>query len=109
MNFNQGDIVWADFGPVKGHEQDGRRPALIISNRLLNQTGMYSVCPISTTSRRYPTYIELDRRTKTNGVIMTDQNRTVNLEKRNAKKIEECPFDILEEVIRTIDELHAIL
>ncbi len=55
MGYNQGDIVWADFGPVRGHEQDGRRPALIISNHLLNQTGMYSVCPISTTTRRYPT------------------------------------------------------
>ncbi len=109
MQYEQGDIVWADFGPVKGHEQDGRRPALIISNRLLNQTGMYSVCPISTTLRRYPTYIELDRRTRTQGVIMADQNRTVNLEKRNAKKIEACPIDILEEVIRTVDELHAVL
>ena len=109
MGYNQGDIVWADFGPVRGHEQDGRRPTLIISNHLLNQTGMYSVCPISTTTRRYPTYIELDGRTTPQGVIMADQNRTVNLARRNARKIEECPLDILEEVIRTIDELHAIL
>lgn len=52
MMFQQGDIVFMDFNPTKGHEQAGRRPALIISNNDYNRImGLYVVCPITNNTR----------------------------------------------------------
>ena len=44
--FEQGDIVYLDFDPQSGHEQKGRRPALVISNNLFNRvSSLTMVCP----------------------------------------------------------------
>ena len=98
--FKRGDIVFMDFQPTKGHEQDGRRPALIISNDdFPKYTGLYIACPITSTVRNYPSHVMLDNRTKVMGQIMCEQVRTIDLEARNPEKKEECPEDILAEVI----------
>lgn len=50
--FEQGDIVYLDFDPQSGHEQKGRRPALVISNNLFNRvSSLTMVCPITHTDR----------------------------------------------------------
>ena len=50
--FGQGDIVYLDFDPQSGHEQKGRRPALVISNNLFNRvSSLTMVCPITHTDR----------------------------------------------------------
>lgn len=50
--FEQGDIVYLDFDPQAGHEQKGRRPALVISNNLFNRvSSLTMVCPITHTDR----------------------------------------------------------
>ena len=69
--FEQGDIVYLDFDPQSGHEQKGRRPALVISNNLFNRvSSLTMVCPITHTDRGHPFHLRLDERTKTDGVIL---------------------------------------
>ena len=96
----QGDIIKLDFSPTKGHEQRGRRPALIVSNATYNKhgRGIVIVCPITNTDRGITIQIKLDHRTATTGVIMTDQIKALDLSKRNAEYIEHIPLDLLVEV-----------
>ena len=97
---NQGDIIWLDFDPQAGHEQKGRRPALVVSNETFNNfSNLAIVCPITNTHKNYPFHIKLDNRTKTTGVILCDQARTLDIKARNYELIETVPADILFEVV----------
>ena len=99
----QGDIIFLNFDPQIGHEQRGRRPALIVSNNTFNSfTGIAVVCPITNTNREIPIHVSLDDRTKTTGVVMCDQVKSLDIRMRNAEFVEKVPEDILAEVIDII-------
>lgn len=101
--FEQGDIVYMDFDPQTGHEQRGRRPALVVSNNLFNRiNSLTMVCPITHTDRGSPFHIRLDHRTKTDGVVMCDQVRMLDLYSRRATFEEKAPDDILSEAVDII-------
>jgi mRNA interferase MazF len=105
----QGDIIWLDFDPQLGHEQKGRRPALVVSNETFNNFSKLAiVCPITNTDKNYPFHIKLDKRTKTTGVILCDQTRTLDINARNYEFIETVPEDILFDVVDIIDGLIEI-
>jgi mRNA interferase MazF len=98
VNYKQGDIIIMDFDPQKGHEQSGRRPALVLSNNILNQhSSVALVCPITNTNKKHPFHIELDKRTNTTGVVLCDQAKMLDIKARNAQFKEECPSDIWNE------------
>ena len=97
--FGQGDIVYLDFDPQSGHEQKGRRPALVISNNLFNRvSSLTMVCPITHTDRG-PFHLRLDERTRTDGVILCDQARMLDLNSRHASFVERAPEDISSEAV----------
>ena len=99
----QGDIIWLDFDPQIGHEQRGRRPALVVSNKTFNDfSNLAIVCPITNTNKKHPFHIKLDKSTKTTGVILSDQARTLDINARNYEFIEKASTDILWEVIDII-------
>ena len=101
--FEQGDIVYLDFDPQAGHEQKGRRPTLVVSNNLFNRvSSLTMVCPITHTDRGHPFHIRLDHRTKTDGVVMCDQARMLDLNSRNADFVEKAPADITAEAVDLI-------
>ncbi|MBP3284000.1 MAG: type II toxin-antitoxin system PemK/MazF family toxin [Clostridia bacterium] len=101
--FSQGDIVYLDFNPQSGHEQRGRRPAIIITNNLFNRfSKMLMVCPITNTDKKHPFHIKLDARTKTTGTILCDQARTLDVYARNAVFVEKAPCDIIDEAVHMI-------
>ena len=101
--FEQGDIVYLDFDPQSGHEQKGRRPALVVSNNLFNRvSSLTMVCPITHTDRGHPFHLRLDGRTKTSGVVMCDQARTLDLASRRASFEEKAPADIVAEAVDLI-------
>ena len=110
----QGDIIWLDFDPQAGHEQKGRRPALVISNEAFNTfSSLAIVCPITNTNKAHPFHVKLDKRTKTTGVVLSDQSRTLDIKARNYEFIEKIPDDILFEAIDIISgfierERHAL-
>ncbi|MCL1865357.1 MAG: type II toxin-antitoxin system PemK/MazF family toxin [Spirochaetes bacterium] len=99
----QGDIIWLNFDPQIGHEQRGRRPALVVSNKTFNNfSNLAIVCPITNTNKKHPFHIKLDKRIKTTGVILCDQIRTLDINARNYEFIEKIPDDILWDVIDII-------
>jgi len=100
----QGYIIWLDFDPQIGHEQKGRRPALVVSNETFNNfSNLAIVCPITNTNKDYPFHVKLDDRTKTTGFILSDHARTLDINARNYEFIEKVPDDILSEVIDIIN------
>jgi mRNA interferase MazF len=101
--FEQGDIVYLNFDPQAGHEQRGRRPALVVSNNLYNRvSSLTMVCPITHTDREHPFHVKLDSRTKTAGVILCDQCRMLDLNSRQATFVEKAPDDLLAEAVDLI-------
>lgn len=103
-NYKSGDIVWIDMDPAEGHEQKGHRPAVIVSNNDFGRlTGLYMVCPITTNDKDFPTHIDLIGTKTIHGKIMCEHVKSLDLFARNAKKIEECPVNILDQVKKIIE------
>jgi len=96
----QGDIIWITLDPQAGHEQKGRRPALVVSNNTFNRFVKTAamLCPITNTDRGLPIQVKLDDRTKIGGVVMCDQTKILDLHERNADFIEKAPDDVIFEV-----------
>lgn len=106
--FKQGDIVFMDFNPTRGHEQFGKRPTIIVSsNDYQRIMGMAIVCPITNNTKYFPTHILLDNRTKTTGSILCEQIKSVDLVSRNAQFIEKLPNDLLEEVLDIVNSFFS--
>jgi mRNA interferase MazF len=81
----QGDIIMLDLDPVKGHEQSGHRPALVVSNADFNgASNLTWVCPITNTDRKKPMDIRLEG-TQTTGYILCEHIRAVDLTSRGYK------------------------
>jgi len=96
----QGDIIFISFDPAKGHEQQGKRPAVVISNDDYNKkTNFRVVYPVSSTKRSYALYIDLDSRTKTQGKVLADQLRVLDVSERPHTFLEQIPGDILDHLI----------
>lgn len=96
----QGDIILIDFNPQAGHEQKGERPAYVISSYIFNQfTKMAIVCPITNTDRGFPLHVPLDDGTKTTGVIMCEQAKSLDIIARGGSFVEKSPQNILDEVL----------
>ncbi len=100
----KGDLVVLTFDPQSGHEQKGRRPALVISNDLFNQrTGLAIVCPITNTNRNFPFHVAVSNESSLTGFIMVEQVKSVDYNQRKIKYIEKCPDDTLCKVLGIFD------
>lgn len=96
----QGDIAYLDFNPTKGHEQNGLRPCIIISNNTFNKnTKMAIVCPITSNTKEFPTHYLLRNTKKIQGSVLCEHIRSIDYEIRNLKFIEKCSDDDLISVI----------
>ncbi|GAB2024981.1 type II toxin-antitoxin system PemK/MazF family toxin [Lactovum odontotermitis] len=96
----QGDIIWANLNPKKGHEQQGFRPLLVLSNNIVaDYTNVVQVAPISTTRRRLPLYLDLPPELETSGAVLLDQIVSIDYTARNAKFGERVPEDFLNQAL----------
>ena len=103
----QGDIIYLDFNPQAGHEQRGRRPALVVSNYTYNKiTKMAVVCPITNTERRFPLHTALPDTVKTTGYVMCEQMKALDISIRDASFEEKAPMSVMKEVF---DILYGII
>ena len=99
----QGDIVILDFDPQIGHEQKGRRPALVVSNEQFHtRTNLAMVCPITNSISGFPMHITLDSSTNTTGEVMCEQAKCLDISARNATFKESVPERIIDEAIDII-------
>ena len=70
---DRGDIVWVDFDPQAGHEQAGRRPALIVSPQSYNQkVGLVLLCPITNQRKGYPFEVRIPSRLRVTAITLAD-------------------------------------
>ena len=100
----QGDLVALYFDPQAGHEQKGRRPALVVSKEAFNKgTGMAICCPITNTDRRMPFHVPIAGRTSLTGFVMCEQVKSLDFRSRGMKLIEQVPRDVLEDLLSIID------
>lgn len=103
---DRGDVVWLDFDPQTGHEQAGRRPALVISPRTYNErVGLALFCPVTNQVKGYPFEVLIPKGLKIKGVILADQIKSFDWRARNAKRIIKLPDSTLEEVLRKLSTL----
>jgi mRNA interferase MazF len=100
---DHGDIAWLDFSPHAGHEQGGRRPALILSPKQYNgPSGMGVCCPITNRSKGYPFEVPLPSGLEVTGTILVDQVKSVDWATRRAKYVCAAPAEVVHEVLAKI-------
>ena len=103
-NPKQGDVVFLDFNPTKGHEQAGFRPAVVISNNIFNEnTKMVMVCPITTNEKDFPTHYHLEDTKKIYGSVLCEHIRSIDYEIRNLKFVEKLSNNDLISVIALLN------
>lgn len=103
---NQGDIISVNFAPARGREQTGERPALVISNTKYNiKSDFVIACPITSTVKPMNVRVRLDERTKTQGDILCEQVRIIDLRERPHRVVEAIPRDKLQEVYKVVNAL----
>jgi len=101
-----GDIVWMNFTPKSGKEQDGKRPALVISPKSYNQRiGLMVVCPITSKSKGYVFEVALPEGSPVKGVVLSDHVKSVDWTSRGAEAVGRVPADTLQHVQAKIKAL----
>jgi len=98
----QGDIIKINLNPKQGHEQQGYRPYICLSNKIISDTANIAVfAPISNTKRNYPLYVKLSN-TKTTGSVLLDQVVTIDYNARSFEFVESVPADMLSELLAKV-------
>lgn len=105
----QGDICYMDFAPTKGHEQNGVRPAVVISKDSYNKyTNMAIICPITTNIKKFPTHYELLNTKKVKGAILCEHVRSIDFSARKLSFVEKIKKEELEEIIDIVNGMIEI-
>ena len=100
----KGDFVVVTFDPQSGHEQKGRRPALVVSNTLFNErTGLAIVCPLTTTDRRYPFHVQVTNNPNIIGFVMVEQVKSIDYRARKINLIGKASDELLDFVLSILD------
>ena len=100
----KGELITLTIDPQAGHEQRGRRPALVISNDLFNKhTGLCLACPITSTLRDYPFHVAIPAGEAATGVVMVEQVKSVDFRSRKARRLGRAPAELMAEVLSILD------
>ena len=100
---DRGDIVWLRFNPQAGHEQAGRRPALVISPKAYNRkVGLALFCPITSQVKGYPFEVNLPKGLKATGAVLCDQIKSLDWRARKATMLRPAPDDVIDEATAKI-------
>jgi mRNA interferase MazF len=101
----RGDLIWLNFDPQSGHEQKGKRPALVISPREYNEkVGLGIFCPMTSKEKGYPFEVKIENK-KIHGVILSDQIKNLDWRKRDAEFISKATEEEIEEVVSKFSTL----
>ena len=103
----RGDIVWLSFEPQAGHEQKGRRPALVLSPAEYNsKVGLALFCPITSQIKGYPFEVRIPAGLAVGGAVLSDQAKSLDWRARRAEYAGQLPTD---RVIEVLDKLGTLL
>mgnify|MGYP001774252985 CR=1 FL=1 len=99
----RGDVVWITLNPQAGHEQAGRRPAVVLSPEAYNKkVGLALLCPITSQIKGYPFEVALPKSFPITGVILSDQVKSLDWRARQAKRIGSLPAETMTEVFQKL-------
>jgi mRNA interferase MazF len=104
---DRGDAIWLTFDPQAGHEQAGRRPALVLSPLAYNdKVGLALLCPITSQVKGYPFEVVIPGEQEIVGVVLADQVKSLDWRARRAEVIGHLPDSVVAEVM---EKLHTLL
>lgn len=117
--FKVGDIIKVDMSPAKGHEQQGYRPAIVVSEENVHkETDLIWVLPITNTNKGYPTHVPVNGRTKnhknsvatnqTTGYVLCEKIKAIDPLARAARLTDEADQELIEECKAIIDAITFI-
>ena len=96
----RGDLVWVSLNPQAGHEQAGRRPAIVVSPLKYNQrVGLALMCPITSKVKGYPFEVPLPGELKISGVVLADQVKSLDWRAREAQVADVAPESTTAQVL----------
>ncbi len=102
----RGDVVWISLDPQAGHEQAGRRPALVVSPRSYNgKVGLALLCPITSQIKDYPFEVSLPSTLDVHGVVLADQVKSLDWRVRRAERVGRLPSNAVTEVLEKLGAL----
>lgn len=97
---DRGDAVWLNFDPQAGHEQAGRRPALVLSPQAYNRkVGLAILCPITNQVKGYPFEVVIPDGLRVSGCVLSDQVKNLDWKSREASLITRLPGSVTSEVL----------
>jgi mRNA interferase MazF len=102
----RGDVVWITCNPQAGHEQAGRRPAVVLSPKAYNgKVGLALFCPVTSQVKGYPFEVAIPQGLPVNGVILSDQVKSLDWQARNAEKACALPDKVIVMVLQKVRAL----
>ncbi|WP_121640673.1 type II toxin-antitoxin system PemK/MazF family toxin [Virgibacillus sp. Bac330] len=102
---DKGDLILLNISPQSGHEQAGYRPALVLSPKTFNGASFLMACPITSKEKGYPFEVKIPDGLNINGVILTDQLRSLDWRARGLKIVDRAPTETVEECIDLISTI----
>jgi mRNA interferase MazF len=104
-----GHVVWLEFNQRRGHEQAGRRPALVLSRADYNdKTSLAVVCPITSAAKGYPFEVAVGEDPEVSGVVLSDHVKSLDWRARKAEHRGTVDASVIEEVRQNIAALIAL-
>ena len=98
-----GDVVWITLNPQAGHEQSGRRPAVVLSPQSYNgKTGLALLCPITNQIKGYPFEVLIPAALPIAGAVLSDQVKSLDWRAGNAELICTLPTETISEVLQKL-------
>ncbi|MEA3356014.1 MAG: type II toxin-antitoxin system PemK/MazF family toxin [Candidatus Bipolaricaulota bacterium] len=102
----RGDAIWITLNPQTGHEQSGRRPAVVLSPQSYNaKVGLVILCPITNQIKGYPFEVVLPPNLPVRGAILSDQVKSLDWRAREAESICRLPTVITTETLQRLGTL----
>lgn len=106
---NRGDVVWINMNPQVGHEQSGRRPAVVLSPYSYNaKVGLALFSPVTNPIKGYPFEVIIPEGFKVTGAILSDQVKSLDWKVRNAEFFDRIPESVTLEILTKLATLLRI-
>ena len=104
----RGDVVWITLNPQAGHEQAGRRPAVVLSPLAYNEkVGLAIFCPVTSQEKGYPFEVRIPAGLAVTGVVLADQVKSLDWRARKAERTCALPAEVMDEVLGKLNVLLA--
>ena len=103
---DRGDAVWIDMNPQAGHEQAGRRPAIVLSPVSYNsKVGLVLFCPVTNQIKGYPFEVNIPPGLKITGAALSDQIKSLDWKISNTEFYDKIPDTMISEILKKLGVL----